>query len=707
MSTFGQSSDVLEIRSEPAFGGRPGAADLRACRIYSRRPTKIHWPRGLWPPNKDHDGSDGAVLRPCVGFCTLLLMSLPAALLAQTAESEPLFRDATFEELANITVTTVSKREEKSFTVAAAVHVITGEEIRRSGARMLPEALRLTPGVEVGAINSRSYAVAMRGFNGTTSNKLLPLIDGRSLYSQRFASTIWDIRDIPLEDVEQIEVIGGPGGTTWGANAVNGVINIITKSARDTLGDMWVVGAGTFEQGFLYARHGFSVGNAGSARFYVKAFQRDDSQPVNVADNNDAWSQVRTGFRFDREAPDGSQTTVTGDIFYSDADQLFAGLADVAHSSGGHLLAKHLLPLEGGSQLKLQSYIDIIRRDSGGNQSKADVFDVDLLVTPRESDRLAFSWGANCRLSQLEDAVNPAGGVVTEFLPAQRSFKQGSGFLEAIHRPESGRYQVTAGAKAEYNDFTHWEFMPSLRAAWTPTPNTTWWTAWSRAARIPSRFENDQMMTITTPTLNSRTLPSPDLDAEKLNAFELGWRWRGPRSFSADVSLYFHDYTKLATNEAVLSPPGTDSRYENLGHGTSRGAEVQLVWRPLDWWQWQAAYTYTDLDMEVAANSTDTALVQVPTLTPRHLLSLRSSWNIGTRWEIDAWFRSVAKLPQPGRLIPAYQTLDLRVGRQFGGGWDISVVGQNLLSSSHREFRFFTVQAAVARGFYVRIEKRH
>ncbi|AOS44744.1 Colicin I receptor precursor [Lacunisphaera limnophila] len=644
-----------------------------------------------------------------------MAISLASLVKAQAAEevgpagAPAILRDLSFEELATITVTTVSKRQEQYFNAAAAVHVITGEEIRRSGALMLPEVLRLAPGVEVGAINSRSYAVAIRGFNGTASNKLLPLIDGRSLYSQRFASTIWDIRDLPLEDVEQIEVIGGPGGTTWGANAVNGVINIITKSARDTQGSLWAATAGSFEEAQLYARQGFAAGRDGWARVYVKAFQRGESESVNVADNNDGWSQVRAGFRYDRERTAGDTFTVTGDLFTSDADQLIAGRADRAHSSGGHLLARHQRALEGGGQLRLQSYLDVIRRDSGGNVSKADLFDVDGLVTTPAEAAVTYSAGVNYRLSRLTDSVDGSSGTVSDFMPLERYFNQGGFFLEAAHRPPTASWHLAAGAKMEYNDFTSWEFMPSVRGTWMPNDDVTWWASWSRASRIPSRFENDQLLVVSAPGFQSRTFPSPALKSEILDATELGWRWRGRESLHVDASLFYHHYSRLVTARTLPAPgPSMFSQdLDNQGTGTSRGAEVRVVWRPRSWWQLQAAYTYLHLEVGVAPGSSDTNLEQVESLSPRQQLSLRSSWNIGPRWELDAWFRSIARLPQPGRVIPGYETLDFRVGHQLGDGWEVVLAGQNLLEPAHREFRFFTVQAAVARGFYLRIERRH
>ncbi len=635
-------------------------------------------------------------------------MTWAVGLLAQTVAPGGGLHELSFEELGSITVTIVSKREEKYFNAAAAVHVITGEDIRRSGALLLPEVLRLAPGVEVGAINSRSYAVAMRGFNGTTSNKLLPLIDGRSLYSQRFASTIWDIRDLPLEDVHQIEVIGGPAGATWGANAVNGVINIITKPARDTQGDLWVATAGNYEQAQLYARHGFAAGKEGWARVYLKAFQRDDSAPVNVADNNDAWSQVRVGFRYDREQTNGSSTMITGDLFSSDADQLLSGQPARAHSSGGHLLGKYQRPFADGAQLRLQGYLDVIRRDSGGNLTEADVLDLDTLVTTSTDAPVAFSAGLNYRLSRLSDAVMGTPGVTANFIPQERRFQQVGIILEAAHRPLASRVHFTVGTKLEYNDFTDWEVMPSIRSAWLPNHHHTFWAAYSRAARIPSRFESDQLLVVNIPGFQSRTLPSPRLESEILSATELGWRWRSTQSLYWDINLFRHDYSQLVTTRILPStdPASNDNDLDNRGSGTSQGAEVQLTWRPMSKWQLQAAYTYLDLEVGTESGISDPALALAPLLSPRYQFSLRSSWNISTSWEVDAWFRSVARLNQPGRVIPSYETLDLRVAKRFGSNWELSAVGQNLLESSHREFRFSAVQAAVPRGWYLRIEYR-
>jgi iron complex outermembrane receptor protein len=627
--------------------------------------------------------------------------------LAQSGGSAPILRDMTFEQLANLTVTSVSKSEEAYFTSAAAVHVVTNEDIRHSGATTVTDALRTIPGVEVAMINSRSYAVTIRGFNGTAANKLLTLVDGRSLYSLRFASTIWDIRDVPLEDVEQIEVINGPGGTTWGANAVNGVINIVSRNARDTQGEWLSLTAGTFETAAFYARQGMQLNDHSWLRVFLKGFQRDDSEPVNRTDNNDAWGLVRGGFRYDRQR-EGAQTMVTGDYFFSEADQFIGLESSVARSRGGHVLYRYQRDLPADAHLFFQTYLDSYRRDSGGNYTEADTLDVDALHEFFSGESHQLSWGANLRRSRLKDRVNSP-GFSSDFVPLVRYLNQGGFFIQDVIHPPATKLTCTAGAKAEYNDFTQWEFMPSLRLAWTPSERATGWASVSRAVRTPSRFESDQAITISGPGVTSRTLPSPDLEAESLYAYELGGRWRLGSAVTVDASVFCHDYDALVTSEVLPAPsPGqTASRLENLGTGFGCGAELSIQWQAHEGWRLRATWSHLNLETELDPASTDTILVSSEYLSPKNQFSLSSSWNLGESWEVDVQLRHVDELPQPGRLIPAYREADLRIGKQFGEHTTLSFVGQNLLDASHPEFRFFTTRAEVARSFYLRLDWRH
>lgn len=623
----------------------------------------------------------------------------PVATMA--AAEDVLFREATFEELAKVTITSVSKREAAYFRTAAAVHVVTADDIRRSGAASLVDALRLAPGLEVGLVNSRTAAITLRGFNGLSANKLLPLVDGRSLYSLRFGGTIWDMRELPLDDIAQIEVIGGPAGTTWGANAVNGVINIITKSARETQGTHVATSLGTFNRAAGYVRQGVALGDDSWLRVYLNAFHRADSETVNRPDNNDAWNMLRAGLRFDRERADG-HTLVSGEIFDSRADQLPAAGSTRAHSSGGHLLARHRQNRTDGAW-QAQVLFDTFRRDSGGNRSSAETLEVDTLYEWRATPAHLLSWGGSFRASRLQDAVNSV-GITSLFDPEVRKFNQGGVFLQDEFG--AGPAVITAGVKAEYNDFTDWEVLPSLRLGWDASPQVFLWTAASRAARIPSRVEYDQSLFFSAPGFSSRTFPSPDLDAEVLDAIEFGGRWHPDQGWTFDLSFYLQRYRKLVTNESVPVVGGTETRLKNQGRATSAGLETSITWRPREWWRLQAAGNLLDLETSLERGSVDTGLVIVEGVSPKYQLSLRSSFNLRQRWEMDFGWRYVGRLDRPGFEIPAYQSLDARVGRQFGRGLELSLVGQNLLAPSHREFRFFTTQAAVARGAYVRVDWR-
>ncbi len=615
------------------------------------------------------------------------------------------FRDASFEDLAGLTISSVSKAEEDYFRSAAAATVITDEDIRRSGASTLPEVLRMAPGIEVGQINSRSYAVTMRGFNGTSANKLLPMVDGRSLYSARFGGTIWELRDLPLEDVQQIEVVGGPGGTTWGTNAVNGVINIITKDARQTQGAVVSAGGGIYENAFVYVREGFEVGPGSWMRVYAKAFARDETEAVaGGLDPNDSWAQYRAGFRYDQDASLAVKTTFTGDVFVSRANQVVGGAPAIAESSGGHLLGRHERILSGDGKLTIQGYYDRFSRDSGGNVSDADVGELELRHEFEPFERQRLTWGLNGRLSRLSDKVTGV-GFVSAFSPDVRYLKQGAFFVqdEIALTPET--LTATVGAKAEYNDFTGVEFLPSARLAWTPTKRVTLWAGYSRAVRIPSRFEDDQSFSATGGGFTSRTLPNDAVESETLDAFEAGLRNRFTDWITTSVSVYLNDYSNLITGETL--PPAlplvTDSTYKNMGKAHAVGAEMSATLTPVEWWRLVLTWSVIDLRIKTEPGSTDIGLARVERISPQQQIGLRSLWNMGKTWELDAWLRWVDELPS-NRPVPAYTTMDLRIGKQLGRGWEVSLVARNLFEPSHPEFVFSTLRSEVPRSVFLRVD---
>ncbi len=645
-------------------------------------------------------------LRFTIGLA-LPALGISVALAEETKKTAQthLYRDATFEDLAQLNISSLSKSEEKLFRAAADVTVISDEDIRRSGALTLPDVLRMAPGMEVGQINSRSYSVTMRGFSGSSANKILPLIDGRSLYSARFGGTIWDIRDVPLEDVQQIETIGGPGGTTWGTNAVNGVVNIITKDARQTQGSQISVGGGNYEKAFIYAREGMTLGPGQWLRVYAKAFARDSTEPVSGGrDPNDAWEQYRAGFRYDQEKSPGTKTLITGDIFTSRADQIVSGKTAEATSNGGHLLGRREITLGSDDKLSLQAYYDRINRDSGGNLSTADVGEVEVRHEFELGQHQRLTWGANTRLSKLDDAVvSPTS--VSSFSPSIRYLKQGALFLQDVVAITPQTWTFTGGMKAEYNDFTDLEFLPSARLAWTPNDRLTLWSGYSRAVRIPSRFEYDQTLESVGFVPASRTLPNRAIQAETLDAFEAGLRHRPNSWLNTSASVYLNQYDKLATSEILPSSTfvRTDSSYQNKAHAHALGSELSATLEPTHNCRLIFTWSLLDLDIDKDPDSTDATLPRIAELSPKQQLGLRSRWNIDKTWEVDAWWRWVDDL-QGTRPVPAYNTLDLRVGKQLGRGWEVSVVARNLLEPSHPEFNFSPLRSEIPRSIYIRFD---
>jgi iron complex outermembrane receptor protein len=359
--------------------------------------------------------------------------ALPLLKAQNSAAFEPAVDAARMEldELLSTKVVSVSRTEQRAFTTPAAVHVITSEDIRHSGALNLPDALRLAPGVESFFINSRSWAVTIRGFNGSAANKLLPMIDGRSIYSMRFSGTIWDTQDVMLEDVERIEVIRGPGGTAWGANAVNGVINVITKSAKDTQGTLVSGGGGTFEEAFVEARHGFALGERTWMRVYADAFKRGDSEPIVPADANDAWWQSSAGLRLDSEPDDQRRWLVAGKFFYSEGDQFVGGVPDKARSLGGFIQARYQVEIDEVSRFSTQVYYDGLDRDSGGSLTEADVADAEAQYERTLGSSHHLTFGANYRMNRLFDERPPDGsGIQVIYDPPERWLNQFGAFLQ-------------------------------------------------------------------------------------------------------------------------------------------------------------------------------------------------------------------------------------------------------------------------------------
>lgn len=618
---------------------------------------------------------------------------IPGLAAAADAAEPQDFGHLDFEDLRKIKVVTATRVAETLSGVPAAASVITHADIRRSGARTLPDVLRLAPGVEVGRINSRSYTVTVRGFNGAYANKLLPMIDGRSIYSQRFSGTVWDVRDVVLDDVDRIEVIRGPGGTAWGANAVNGVIHVLTRDARDTQGTLLSLGTGSLLRGTATVRHGFRVADDAWARVFARGFWRGDTHRLDGGYPHDDWGLARGGFRFDA-APGRAHWTVQGDVFTSEADQLLPPATEAeALTSGGYLQARGRLPGPAG-ETAINAYFDRLRRNSGGLRSHADVFEAD--VQHEFPDRAAHrvTIGATARYSRLEDWDALVGSVQSLFDPHVRRLVQAGLFAQDRFEAVPGRLALVAGCKLEYDDFTGAAPLPSLRVAWTPSATQTVWAAVSRATRIPSRAEND-LTTITPGPFTS--LPNPALEPEGVVAWEAGWRARPAEHLSVDVSAYYDAYDHLQGSLTSTTLAAT-SQQSNVVRGEAWGGEAELLLQVTPGWQVRGSLSWVEVALRRENPAATASSEAAESLSPAQQGSLRSSWTFGRGVEADLWYRHVGELPGRSAPVPAYDGLDARLSWQPDRRLMVSLSGQNLIEPLHQEFRFFSTRWEIPRG---------
>ncbi|HKX31556.1 MAG TPA: TonB-dependent receptor plug domain-containing protein, partial [Blastocatellia bacterium] len=430
----------------------------------------------------------------CFCFITLIVMIGAAHVSAQNPDPAPDLTTFSMEDLMNLEVTSVSKKEEKLFRSAAAIYVITQEEIRRSGLTTIPEVLRMAPGLSVARIDGSKWAISARGFNGRFANKLLVLIDGRSVYTPQFAGMYWEIQNLPLEEVERIEVIRGPGGTLWGANAVNGVINIITKRAEDSQGGLLTIGGGSEEQGFGLARYGARIGADASYRVYAKYFNRGGL--VNAAGYNahDWQNWVGGGWRLDWQRSERETLTVQGDIHdtglreTSTSISLFNPLAPraltPAEYTGGNVMGRWTHAFSDRSDMTLQTYFDRSCYNSFDVGERVDTFDLDF------QHRLAFGrqdllWGLGYRVITDRTRTDSP----TQFTPPGRTSHLFSAFAQDELMLVKDRLRLTIGSKLEHHYFTGFDAQPNARLLWTPSARQTVWAAVSRAVRTPARSD--------------------------------------------------------------------------------------------------------------------------------------------------------------------------------------------------------------------------
>jgi iron complex outermembrane recepter protein len=610
----------------------------------------------------------------CVTFVLILLVHTARAQTPDTLPPPGALKRLSLEQLMDVEVTSVSRRPEKLSTTASAIQIITSEDIRRSGATSIPEALRLASNLQVAQANASQWAVSARGFNNVLANKLLVLIDGRTVYTPLYAGVFWDVQNVPLESVDRIEVISGPGGALWGANAVNGVINIITKSARDTQGLSVEGGAGTELQGFGTVRYGGGGSSGPAFRVYGEGFARGSTVDFDGTDAKDSWGLGQGGFRLDG----GSQTSalmLEGDYYDGRPDP--DGGTDVV-VRGGNAVGRWTRELSEGSDLQLQLYYDRTWRDFGNGFTEGlSTWDLDAQHRFQIGRRQEIIWGLGARLMDHRTENLPA----LAFLPAHRTLQLYSGFVQDEITLADGRLRLALGSKLEHNSYTGFEIQPSGRLAWTPAARHTVWMAVSRAVRTPARIDRDFALFLA-PSVP--LLLGQNLETEKVLATELGWRLQPNERVSLALSTFYNHYDDLRTAEPGPPPFGIPITLGNGLKGHTYGVELAGLWQVIDRWRLRGGYTFLKKDLSLKPGSADLNGGTAESDDPEHQFLIQSSANLPAGLELDAVFRFVDALPKPA--VPSYAGLDLRLGWWATQHLELAVVGQNLLHDEHVEF---------------------
>lgn len=656
-----------------------------------------------------------------IAFAVVLTLSANAS--AATIQSDDELFDLSLSELLSLQITTASRKAEHVSQAAAAVFVITQEDIRRSGVTTVPEALRMAPGAQVARIDANKWSISARGYSGRFANKLLVMIDGRSVYTPLFSGVYWDSQSPMLEDIERIEVIRGPGATLWGANAVNGVINIITKSSAETQGGLLTAWAGTEERAAGALRWGGTLGELGHYRVYGLAFDRDGTLDASGRhDNADDWSGGKAGFRVDLTPSARDEIALHGNFYQSDQGESVYDLGDLAspYSVVDHttevtnidLLAQWTRHVSDTDDFTLKTYFDHTERDWARIGEKRDTFDIELEYRTQRFDShdLIFGLGYRYTSDQLDNTD------LVALMPDADTLNLFSGFVQDDIRIVPERLTLTLGAKVEHNDITGFEVQPNLRLLWTPSESQSVWGSIARAVRTPGRGELDgivrQGVVPAGSALNPSTVPieimvygSDYLESEDLTAYELGYKWQVDPALSLDLALFYNDYQNLrsaARGDLSCNPTGTypyclfysgsvvslvmPTELGNDASGYSKGAELAADWRPFSNWRLQAAYSYLQSRIGTSASieSVDDART-----TPGNQFSLRSWYNPRSDVDLDFWLRYNGESETFRMLgvieIDPYWELDARIAWRPMSGLELSLVGQNLLNDAHIE----------------------
>lgn len=605
----------------------------------------------------------------------------------------------TIEELMNIEVTSVSKRPERLVEVASAIQVITRDDIHRSAATNIPEALRLASNLQVTQLNSHHWNISARGFNSAFSNKLLVMIDGRTVYSPLFAGVFWDAQNVLLEDVERIEIISGPGGTLWGANAVNGVINIITRSSKDTQGLFASTGAGSSIRKFAEARYGNKINDNISYRIYGQHYDRMPTLLKNGTDNVDKWNLTQGGFQIDWAATNADAMSVQGN-FYGGIEK-----TDPKSSSidGQNVMGRWTHVFSEKSELSIQAYYDRTWRIDVPStiDDQLETYDIDVQHNFIVGNNHNIIWGGGYRL--MDDQTWNRTQYVG-FLPADRTMHLLSGFIQDEITLLPNKLKFTFGTKLQHTNFTGFEFLPSARITWIPKEHHMIWSAISRAVRAPSRIDADyHIPAYKVPSNLPSVAGGPNFVSEKLIAYELGYRIQPSANASLSLATFYNSYDDLYSVEAL--PETSTYQIQNGVYGYSYGTELSGNFQLSVNWRLKAGYTYFRKNLKnKPENISDPSLLSTLGMDAKHQAVLQSIIDLPWNFSFDLTSRYVDGLPSTpyNSRVPAYAILDSRIAWQHKG-IELSVVGQNLLDQYHVEIGDKQIQ----RGIYGKITWKH
>jgi iron complex outermembrane receptor protein len=613
------------------------------------------------------------------------------------------------QDLLSVEVSSVSRKSESIRKSAAAVYVVTADDIRRSGAASIPEALRLVPGVNVARINSNQWAVGIRGFMGRFNDKLLVQMDGRTVYRPSFSGTYWEELDTYLPDIERIEVIRGPGATLWGSNAVNGIINIVTRSSVETRGTQVSAGVGTDTEALLGVRHGAKLTDNIDGRFYLNTRQQDAvTLYPSEGDAEDESGIVSGGFRTDGQLNSETHWTLQADTYRFEADFLdqltVPSTRQTTESNGWNILGR----IEGGTanngQWRLQTYLAHTDRDDPFLGQIEDTFDIDFqhrfpLLSAQE-----IVWGLGYRY--IDDEYRNT--ALVSMNPDNADGEIFNAFVQDEIQLIPDQLKLVVGTKFEDHYFTGSSWQPSARAWWSPHTDHALWGSISSAVRIPSRYERG--IRVSNLQLMNTVFGNPSQKNEELLAYELGYRFGARADLSIDLAFFYNDYDHIQSSEPAFPPP--NARFDNLRAGDAVGGEVFVEWTPRSDTRLRFGYAYLDLDIAYVPPSLVTGQGLDRTYTegtPGHTVSLQWSHDLNERWDWDIWALYTDEIGQPGAApfspsIDAALNLGGRVAWRPKAGLELSLTGQNLLESDRLEYtaEFFTPYSEVPRSLLLR-----